>query len=199
MSSGTARPAAPHIPARARQKRRRLRPSARKLLLSIHVIVTGAWLGSVVVNLVLLIHAAVTTEPALARSVYSVMDRLVTEVMPPLAASTLLTGILLGLGTQWGILLHYWVATKLALSVAVVLIGNAVIDRWVEQLLDTAQSSQIPPRGTTWIMLLAATVLSVAMLVMASVLSTYKPWGRTARGRAAVEHERARGAGPVRP
>jgi hypothetical protein len=41
----------------------------------------------------------------------------VNVAFSPAAIGTLVTGILLSLGTKWGLLRHYWVATKLAPTV----------------------------------------------------------------------------------
>lgn len=46
---------------------------------------------------------------------------------PPAAIGALVTGVLLSLGTRWGPLQHYWVATKLALSVGVIVTGIALV------------------------------------------------------------------------
>jgi hypothetical protein len=57
----------------------------------------------------------------------------VNTAFPPAAIGTLVTGVLLSMGTKWGLLQHYWVATKLALSVGVIVTGIALVDRLIRQ------------------------------------------------------------------
>jgi hypothetical protein len=47
------------------------------------------------------------------------MGLLAEAVLLPLALAALLTGILLGLGTGWRLTRHWWVLTKLVLTIAV--------------------------------------------------------------------------------
>lgn len=57
----------------------------------------------------------------------------VNIAFPPAAIGTLVTGVLLSMGTKWGLLQHYWVATKLALSVGVIVTSIALVDRLIRQ------------------------------------------------------------------
>lgn len=76
-----------------------------------------------------------------------------------MAIGTIVTGVLLSLGTKWGLLQRYWVATKLVLTVGV--IGTAV------QLGDRVS------------LVVSLAVVHVLMLAVATVISVYKPWGTT--------------------
>lgn len=89
-----------------------------KPLLSAHVMVGVGWLGIVAAKLVLGLRA-VTASPDPATDLYFAMN-VIDGAFPPVAVGTLVTGVLLSLGTKWGLLRHYWVATKLVLAVATV-------------------------------------------------------------------------------
>ncbi len=158
---------------------RRVSPPVYRLLLAAHVVVSGAWLGVVVAKLLLGV-AALTSDASDA--LYASM-RVVDVAFPPAAVATLVTGVLLSLGTKWGLLRHYWVATKLLLTVGVVTTGIALMDRLIQRSI-SAPSGQVSGGGkildvapTTG--LISLSVAHALMLGMATVLSVYKPWGKT--------------------
>jgi hypothetical protein len=89
----------------------RLSPRSRKLVLAGHAVVSVGWLGVVAAMLVLEIAAAAAQEAGMAESAYALIgDVSSTLVVPPPASfsiAALLTGIVLSLGTKWGLLEHY--------------------------------------------------------------------------------------------
>lgn len=109
----------------SRNKRGERRVSSRvyKLLFAEHIIISGGWLGIAVAKLALAVAAATTGAPGVSDALHSSM-RVVNVAFPAAAVGTLVTGILLSLGTKWGLLRHYWVATKLTLSVGVIVTGS---------------------------------------------------------------------------
>lgn len=171
---------------------RRLSPRLRSFVLTAHVIVSVGWLGVVVAALVLAINAATARDPALSRAAYAAIGEILgTLVAPPPASfslAALLTGLVLSVGTKWGLLQHRWIVAKLALTVAVILSGILFVDGWVR--LATAADA----RGTAPMFLIYASLAHLLMLGAATAISVYKPWGRTARGRRAL-----REAGLERP
>ena len=173
------------IPLFSRNKRgeRQVPPPVYRFLLAAHVVVSGGWLGIAVAKLVLGLAAATSGAPAVSRPLYLSMEA-VNFAFPPAAIATLVTGILLSLGTKWGLLKYYWVATKLALTVGVIATGFTLVDRLILRSI-SAPSAQIvgddavlgvPSAPALLISLSAAHVL---MLGVATVLSVYKPWGKT--------------------
>lgn len=99
-------------------------PAARKLLLTVHVAVTLGWLGAVVVFLALSVIGLTSPHPETVRGAYLVMEPTAWFVLVPLAVASLLTGLVQSLGTAWGLIRHYWIAFKFALTLfaAVVLL-----------------------------------------------------------------------------
>jgi uncharacterized membrane protein len=157
-----------------------LKRRARKTVLAAHVIVASCWLGAVTANLFLGISAAATGRVDLADAYYVVMDRLVNNLMPAAAIATLATGLLLAFRTKWGLLRHYWVLAKLALAIATVVVGVAVIDGAIQ---DTIAARAAARSATASDLLLPAIAFTPAMLAIATTLAIAKPWGRTGRGR----------------
>lgn len=159
---------------------------AYRLLLAAHVVVSGGWLGIASAKLTLAV-AATTAAPGASDALYSSME-VVNVAFPPAAVATLVTGVLLSLGTKWGLLRHYWVATKLALTVGVIVTGIALVDRLILRSI-SAPSGQVVDEGTILgvasaptTILISLSVAHVLMLGVATVLSVYKPWGKTRFG-----------------
>ncbi|MPZ67241.1 MAG: hypothetical protein GEU83_17640 [Pseudonocardiaceae bacterium] len=119
---------------------------------------------------------------------YTAMN-VIDGAFPPVAIGTLVTGVLLSLGTKWGLLRHYWVATKLVLALAVIVTAVGFSDRLVQQSLPSPAGGPtdggavlcVVPLPTTLLLLLS--VAHLLMLAVATVVSVYKPWGKTRWGR----------------
>jgi uncharacterized membrane protein len=151
-------------------------------LLVAHVIVSGTWLGAVVADLFLGISAATTGREDFADAYYTVMDRLVNNLMPAAAIGTFATGMLLAFTTKWGLLRHYWVLAKLLLAVATVVVGLVAIDGAIQ---DTIAARAARHSAAASDLLLPAVAATPLMLATAMTLAITKPWGRTRRGRRA--------------
>ena len=154
-----------------------------RLLLTAHVTVSVGWLGIVFAKLVLWLRATTSNSPEVSDALYLSME-VVNVAFPPAAIATIVTGGLLSLGTKWGLLQHYWVATKLALTVGVIVTGIALVDRLIRRSI-SAPTGQAAGDGTilgiasTPILLVSLSTAHVLMLGIATVVSVYKPWGKT--------------------
>jgi hypothetical protein len=130
--------ASPTTATRSRSSRR-LPPRWRNLLLTTHIVVAVGVLGADLVLLTLGVTALASGDAELVRAGYLAMGLLGEAVLLPLALAAPVTGILLGLGTAWGLARHWWVLTKLALTIAVataaVLVLRPALDRAAAQAL----------------------------------------------------------------
>jgi hypothetical protein len=168
---------------RSRRAERRVSPSLYKLLLTAHIMVSVGWLGVVFAKLVLGLGAVTTSYPDVAAALYGSMNAM-NVAFPPLAIGTIVSGVVLSLGTKWGLLQHYWVATKLVLTVGVIATAVQLGDRLVQRAIaassgpavEAAMSQGVAAAAT---MLTALAVAHLLMLGAATVLSVYKPWGKT--------------------
>ena len=158
-------------------------------MLAAHVVVSVWWLGVVAAMLVLEIAAATAQEVEMDEAAYALVgDISGTLVAPPPASvsiAALLTGVVMSLGTKWGLLEHYWVVAKLLLTVAVILSGIFLMEGWIRQ-------ASAAPEGPAPMLLIYASVAHLLMLGAAMVISVYKPWGKTQRGRRGAAPHRAR-------
>ena len=181
--AGTGRPTTTTGGAGTAARSRRLSPRLRKLVLAAHVLVAVGWFGVVVAKLILEITAVTTREQGIPRAAYLFMETLDRAVFPPAALSTLLTGIVLSVGTAWGLFQHYWIVAKLALTVAVIVTGVVFVGAWTRESAaavsgPAAGATTGPDVGSASLLLIGAAVAHLLMLGAATVISVYKPWGR---------------------
>lgn len=164
----------------------RLSPGQRKALLAAHIVVSVGLLGLSAAMFVLATVAALTTDLATTQAAYRAMAIFTRGVVQPVAIATLVTGVILSLGTKWGLFQHTWIVVKLVLTVATVLNGMLNLGPAVERaiaLTANASAAAPPDLGTTALVAMAVPGVNVLMLGAATVISVYKPWGRLGRGR----------------
>lgn len=149
----------------------------RKAWLTAHVVTSVGWLGAAVAYAALAAAAWRGSRPLLVQAAQMAMVPMTWFAVVPLALASLLTGLVLSLGTPWGLLRHYWVVFKLILTVVatVILVLNT---RSVEALASVGEGV-----GTTGVQgqLLHAGG-GVMVLLVATVLAVFKPRGLTAYG-----------------
>ncbi|WP_248581089.1 DUF2269 domain-containing protein [Nocardioides sp. InS609-2] len=157
-----------------------LSPPARKLALAIHLTVSVGWVGAAVAYLALAIAAARSTDPELIRSAWVGMELIGWWVLVPLAIATVLTGVVMSLGSAWGLLRHYWVVLSLTLTLA----GTAVLVLHMPDVSDLqsqasrADAAGLEQQGSD--VFHSATGLVLLLVILA--LNVYKPRGLTRYG-----------------
>jgi hypothetical protein len=154
----------------------------RRALLILHVATSAGLMGAVAAFLLLASLAVAGGDAALARAAYTVMDVLTLLLILPLAVATLLVGVVQGLVTSWGLVRHWWVLSKLVLSVlvlGVLLLQLGGIRVAAEAVGDAAHLGSLT--GLRWSFVIHATG-GLAVLALALVLSVVKPKGRTGWG-----------------
>ena len=159
-------------------------PGLRKVALTAHVTSSVGWLGAVAGFLALAIAGLTSHDPQRVRSAYLAMELTAWFVIVPLAFASLLTGFVQSLGTSWGVLRYYWIFAKLVLTViatVVLLLKMAPISYLAGAAAETALSSG-DLRGVR-IELVAHAAGGLFVLLIATTLSVFKPWGITPYGR----------------
>jgi hypothetical protein len=158
-------------------------------VLAAQVAVSVGWFGLVAAMLVLSINAATAQAVGASGAAYALIDDVSGTLIAPSPASfsiaSLLTGVVLALGTRWGLFEHYWIQTKPLLTVVVILSGTFLVDRWIQQ------ASAIP-EGSPPMLLIYASVVHLLMLGAATLISAYEPWGATRRGRRDAKQRRVK-------
>lgn len=160
-----------------------LSPGGRKLSLTLHITASVGWLGAVISYLVLAVMGLFHTELAIVRAAYVGMATLGWMVIIPLCLAALTTGLILSLGTPWGLFRHYWIVVKLAVSIAstiLLLVHLQPIDYMAGAAAQTTFSG-IELRQLRVQLVIDAGVGLMALLFL-TALSVYKPAGQTAYG-----------------
>jgi uncharacterized membrane protein len=156
--------------------RLRLTPNVRRALLTVHIVASVGLLGDVAGFLAVAIRGATTDDPALAASSYELLDMFSVVFGIPLSMTSLLTGILLGISSRYGVLRHGWTTAKLGLILSVILVGALVIGPSNARMLDGSGGAES--------ILIAAPSYQLLALVLATALTTYKPRRRRSAARA---------------
>src|SRR5690242_10093438 len=89
----------------------------RKLILIVHITSSVGWFGAVAGFLALSLAGLTSQNAQLVRTVYLSMNLITWFVIVPFTFFSLLTGLVLSLGTKWGLFRYYWVLLKLVITV----------------------------------------------------------------------------------
>jgi hypothetical protein len=165
-------------------------PPLRKLALTAHVTASVGWLGAVGSFLALAIAGLMGKDELMVRSAYLATERTTWLVIVPLAFASLFSGLIVALGTPWGLFRHYWVFVKLLLTIfatVLLLLHTEPIGR-VAAVSRTGTVSG-PDVHALQIQLVGDAGAALLALLVNVTLSIYKPQGLTAYGRRElVEH-----------
>lgn len=169
-----------------------LTPAARRFTLTAHIAASVGWVGAIVAFLALAVTGLVSPDDQTVRAAYLSMEVLGRYVLVPLAFASLVSGLVQSLGTAWGLFRNYWVIIKLLMSILAIVVLLAYMQT-LGYLADVAANTDgdgMTPSPSPVLHSAAALVV----LLVAMVLSVYKPRGMTAYGR----RRRRQGSGPDR-
>jgi hypothetical protein len=164
------------------QSRRRMSRRRRKLVLTLHVATSVGWLGAAIAMSVLLVAGLVTRNPALRHSAFTFMHVYDLAIMIPFGHLALMTGVLLSVGTNWGLLKHWWIVTKLVLTVAVLVFAGVFTSGWVLEAVARTAEDPMADLGVLAVQLVATVAAFNVVFWTNTTISVFKPWGPTPRG-----------------
>jgi hypothetical protein len=168
-------------------------PRLRKFALTAHVTFSVGWLGAVVGFLALAITGLSSPSAQLVRASYLAIELTGWLVIVPFCFAALLTGLVQSLGTEWGLFRYYWVLVKFLLTVlatVLLLVHMQVASRVAGVAAETTLASG--DLGGLRVQLVVDAVAALVVLLSATALSVFKPWGRTPYGLQKL-HERRKG------
>lgn len=161
------------------QRPRRLSARSRKVFLVTHILSAAMWIGVDVALGILVITALLTDDAQVAGSVLQALE--LFAIWPMFGASIvcLASGLVLGLGSKYGLFRYWWVVVEFAFNVAMSVMivsslrpgigGAAEVGR---QLAAGNLAVDLP------VELLAPVFVAPTMLLIAAILSVFKPWAR---------------------
>ena len=157
-------------------------PGLRKFALTVHITSSVGWMGAVIAYLVLDLTVVASQDAQTVRAAYVAMDLIVSKAIVPLALAALLTGLIMSLGTKWGLFRHYWVLISLlltVLAVVVLLIETQTISRLTDIAANpTTSDGDLRALPGTLVHSVGGTVV----LLVIQALNIYKPQGLTPYG-----------------
>lgn len=154
----------------------------RRFAWTVHVASSVAWVGAVAAYLVLDLTVATSDDVRMLRAAFVAMERITWWSIVPLAWASLVTGLILSLGTKWGLFRHYWVVLSLVLTlvaVAVLMVETQTIGHYARLATDAGTSDE-DLRAIPGTLLHSGGGLLVLLVVL--VLNVYKPRGLTRYG-----------------
>lgn len=167
-----------------------MKPSTRKVWLLAHVVVSVGWFGGGYAMLVMGITAMTSVGTPLRPAAYEMMHLSDTAIMIPGSLGALITGLVVALYTKWRVLHHWWVVTKLLLTVGAMVFAYVYIAQNVKTALDATLTNPNVDIDRLSQSVISGNVVMLLVLVATALLSIFKPWGRTAWGRRALASRR---------
>lgn len=168
----------------------------RRSVLVLHILSAGSWVG-IDVLVAVLVYLGMTAEPSTAALAYQALGAVVVWPMLGAALATLATGLLLGLGTKWGLVRYRWVLVKLVITIALTVLVVVALRPSMPEAVEYGEqlgAGIAPTRDVSD--LIFPPVVSLVALSFATTLSVFKPWGRTRQRRPEPRGRRGRGRAP---
>jgi hypothetical protein len=152
----------------------------RKLALAIHLTSSVGWIGAVIAYVALGVAASNSADPQTVRGAWVAMELVGWWVLVPLAVGSLLTGLVMALGSKWGLFRYYWVLFSFVLTtlITIVLVLHMPAVSSLAETAREAKESSLAGLGGD----LFHAVLGLVALLLILVLNIYKPPGLTRYG-----------------
>ena len=160
----------------------RLGGGTRKGVLLVHIASAGAWLGVDVVMAVLVFTALGSDDDRTKALSFRALELVAVGPLLACGLVCLLSGILLGLSSRYGLLRYWWVAVKLALNLV---LTGLVLVALAPEVADAAQRARQFDAGVPAPLgvgdLIFPPIVSPTALRVAMARAIFKPGGRIRR------------------
>jgi len=164
-------------------------PAVRRFTITTHVTSSVGWVGAALAFLALAVIGFTSDDPAKVRGAYLLMAPAAWFVLVPLAHASLLSGIVLSLGTSWGLFRYHWVVLKLGITVfatVILLIYMGTFREMAGVAADPVMDLAVVRNASP----IVHAILALILLLAATGLGVYKPLGMTEFGRRKVDERR---------
>ena len=171
----------------------RLGRRTRKTALVVHILSAGAWVGIEVVVGVLVVTAWFTDDRAVTGLAYEALGLFAVWPMLTAGLVCLASGILLGLGSRYGLMRYWWVAVKLVMNVVLCVLILIALRPGLGEVVEHGRALAAGRISTLDVSsMFFPPAVSLTALTVATVLAVVKPWGliRPSRSRQRVPGRR---------
>jgi hypothetical protein len=161
----------------------RLRPQTRKSMLVVHIVSAGAWIGIDVVTGVV-IFTALLGDDATRALCYQALELFAGWPLVVTGLVCLASGVVLGLGTPYGLVRYWWVVIKLAINIAVVALVPIALRPEVLEMAEQGRRFAAGLPATLAVGdLIYPPIVSPSGLLIATILAAFEPWGLIRKSR----------------
>ena len=155
----------------------------RRTTLIVHIVSAGAWIGIDVIVAVLVLTGRFGSSDDVRGLAYRALATFVVWPMLTSALICLVTGVILGLGTRWGLVRYWWVAVKLVLNLILCTLILVALQPGMDEVNEYGRTfNSGGPEPAFVSNLFFPPAVSLTALTFATVLAVAKPWGRLRRG-----------------
>jgi hypothetical protein len=168
----------------------RLGARMRKGVLVVHIVSAGTWIGIDVVMGVVIFTALLAEDDYTRALCYRALELFAVWPLFTTGLVCLASGIVLSIGTKWGLVRYWWVAIKLALNIVLTtLVLVALRPGVIEAAEQGRRFAAGEPASLALGDLIFPPIVSPTALLIAFVLAVFKPWGRIRKRPAPREDE----------
>ena len=156
----------------------------RKSVLVVHIASAGVWSGIDVVMAVFIFTALLADDNTKALC-YRALELFAVWPLLTTGLVCLASGVILGLGTKYGLVRYWWVAIKLALNVVLVVLVAFALRPGVVEMAEQGRRFAAGEAASLAVGdLIFPPIVSTSALLVATVLAVFKPWGLIRKRRA---------------
>ena len=150
----------------------------RKGVLVVHIVSAGVWIGIDVVMAVVIFTALLTDDDNTKALCYRVLELFAVWPLLTTGLVCLASGVVLGLGTKYGLVRYWWVAIKLVLNIVLTTLVLVALRPEVSKAAEQGrQFAAGEPASLVVGNLIFPPIVSPTALLIAVVLAVFKPWG----------------------
>ncbi|MEK5440722.1 hypothetical protein [Fredinandcohnia sp. FSL W7-1320] len=156
----------------------KLTKTARKWILIPHILFSAIMVGNMATFVILNITVLTTSDPFLITSCYKIMNILSDTSIKASTIGATVTGIILSVGTHYGLFKYWWIIVKEILTVLLIGINLWGMYSWTLEALENIVEGGLETQSTLANLdLWTGIVLQSITLVFLFVISKFKPWG----------------------
>jgi len=151
------------------------------LFKTLHLISASIWLTGVI-TLALMPFISVNIKSGDELYMYNLVYHFIDiKILSPAAICTLITGLIFSIFANWGFFKHGWLIYKWVITVLIILAGTFYLGPMVITMLEIADIKRISALEDSYYQSgssigLWASIVNTALLIIAVIVSVYKPW-----------------------
>lgn len=160
----------------------RLGARGRKAYLLLHIVSGGVWIGIDVVMGLLVFTAIFSDDNGTKALIFRALEMFAVWPLFVTGLVCLVSGVVLSLGTKYGLIKYWWVTVKLLLNLLLVTLVLLALRPGVHEMAELARQSEAgQPVPLVAGDMIFPPVVSTSALLIAMTLAVFKPWGRIRR------------------